>query len=384
MTDSFEAFFELLLSPVTITCIIIVLGYYLGKIKICGISLDLSAVLIVAVLFGALMSSQDFLNGITADIIDLSFRDFKLLSSLGSSIFIASIGFAAAYTFLRIDATSALKHILFGIAMVTVSLMLLTSFLIGKTSFEAYTILGVFCGAMTSTPALTVICDSGHTAQAITGYSSSYIFGVVGVVLFVQLFNRTDSNAGKSIIPQKDSTSHESLELYGIIPIMTAIAIGSILNSLLTLLLKMSIGNSACTLIVSFIAGIFMLKNSVTIPDSTLKIFRNFGLMLFLVGTGIPAGEQFINSFNFKYVLYGAVFTSFSVTVTFISAKRFLKSNTPDSLYSVCGVMTSTPAVGVLLKSNRSVAQESIYSLSYIGALAALMIGMSIVSKYVA
>ena len=50
---------------------------------------------------------------------------------------------------------------------------------------------GVFCGAMTSTPALSTVCEisESYVAAATAGYACTYIFGVVGVVVFVQILS---------------------------------------------------------------------------------------------------------------------------------------------------------------------------------------------------
>ncbi len=45
-----------LLSPLSIAFLVIILGYYLGRVKIFKVSLDLSGVLIVAVFVGWMLS----------------------------------------------------------------------------------------------------------------------------------------------------------------------------------------------------------------------------------------------------------------------------------------------------------------------------------------
>ena len=44
--------FSEFMTPIVILFVIIVIGYFLGKIRICSISFDISGVLIVAVLVG--------------------------------------------------------------------------------------------------------------------------------------------------------------------------------------------------------------------------------------------------------------------------------------------------------------------------------------------
>lgn len=54
---AFENLFTVLTSPIFIIFFIIIIGYYIGKIQIRGISLDLAGVLIIAILSGAVLST---------------------------------------------------------------------------------------------------------------------------------------------------------------------------------------------------------------------------------------------------------------------------------------------------------------------------------------
>ena len=66
---------------------IVLIGIHISRLKIGGMSLDLSALLIVAILFGWL--GEKF--GILSDGEDVRIST-ELLSSLGTSIFVAAVG----------------------------------------------------------------------------------------------------------------------------------------------------------------------------------------------------------------------------------------------------------------------------------------------------
>lgn len=53
-------------------------------------------------------------------------------------------------------------------------------------------LLGILCGALTSTPGLACVCDMRNIdpSVAFAGYGAAYLFVVIGVVLFVQVFLR--------------------------------------------------------------------------------------------------------------------------------------------------------------------------------------------------
>ena len=74
------------LSNVCIVFIIIIIGYGLGKIKIFGISFDLSGILIVAMLYGMIVRPDS----------DSFLQNMKFLTSFGTSLFISVIGITSA------------------------------------------------------------------------------------------------------------------------------------------------------------------------------------------------------------------------------------------------------------------------------------------------
>ena len=73
--------------PTTLFFYIVVIGYLIGKIKICNMSLDLTAILVVAVIVGYFMSK--FCAPIVED--DLNCV-MDLFSKIGINLFVAAIG----------------------------------------------------------------------------------------------------------------------------------------------------------------------------------------------------------------------------------------------------------------------------------------------------
>ena len=191
---AFENLFTVLTSPIVIIFFIIIIGYYIGKIQIRGISLDLAGVLIIAILSGAVLSTAFPESAILTDAFQ---ENIKFLSSLGTSLFVSTIGISSGYTLSSCTKLICLKYFLMGISVVITGF--LTFVVIGLIDKETDSslLLGILCGAMTSTPGLSAVHDlEGVTpALATAGYGSAYLFGVVGVVLFVQfLMKKQDEN----------------------------------------------------------------------------------------------------------------------------------------------------------------------------------------------
>ncbi len=148
--------------------LIIAISYIIGKIKVKGVSLDVSAVIFVALAFGHFGVSLP-----------------KIIQDIGLVLFIFTIGIQAGPGFF--DALK--KH---GIKLAALSaILILTS---GITVVAAYYIFdlemgilaGLLAGALTSTPGLASATDQFGDISSI-GYGIAYPFGVIGVIIFLRL-----------------------------------------------------------------------------------------------------------------------------------------------------------------------------------------------------
>ena len=160
---------ELLQSTYFALFVIIALGFLLGRVKIKGLSLDISAVIFVALAFGHF--------GV---VIPKEFGD------LGLVLFIFTIGIQAGPGFFSSFKSKGKV------------LIVLTAIIIGSASLTAVAMkyifhldapstVGLLAGALTSTPGLAVAIDSTGSSLASIAYGIAYPFGVIGVILFVKL-----------------------------------------------------------------------------------------------------------------------------------------------------------------------------------------------------
>ena len=136
-------------------------------------------------------------------------------------------------------------------------------------------------------------------------------------------------------------------------------------------------------LIVCLIFGHFghIGKLSLEIPENTAKVFREFGLMLFLTGSGVSGGAQLItkiSEYGGMIILYGfvggAVMTLLPMVVGFFLAKYVLKINLLNTLGSITGGMTSTPALGTLISVAGTDDVASAYAATYPVALVSIVL----------
>ena len=198
----------------------IFLGLLLGRIKIKGISLGSSGVFIIALLYGAIFSShikstisQKSKNG---KITDISSNSLKIIENLGLILFIGSVGFISGPNFFSNLKKNCRSYLIVGLLVILIStLICVIIFYIAKSSskdideFSAMMV-GIFAGALTSTPAFSAAkaTAEGEYESAVTvGYGLAYIFGVLGVVIFVQIVPKisdVDMDIERELITEKE------------------------------------------------------------------------------------------------------------------------------------------------------------------------------------
>ncbi len=172
---------------------ILAVGYALGRITIKGVSLGSAGVFLVALVFGCL-----FYDKLEAQLPEYTTNALKIVENLGLILFVSSVGFIAGPKFFSNMKKNFTSYVLLGLviivsgALVAVGCVYIGK-LTGETDMEKLSAImsGLFAGALTSTPAFSAAKASVASAEmeqlVSVGYGIAYIFGVIGVVLFVQL-----------------------------------------------------------------------------------------------------------------------------------------------------------------------------------------------------
>lgn len=374
-----------ILSPVLLTFAIIIAGHYLGKIKICDICLDISGVLIVAIVSGILISylSRNNIGDFTEIGNNSSFSlSLSFLSSLGTALFVSTIGLSSGYIITEKAKLNSLKSMFIGAAMVIFSFFVVSLISLLDKAADKSVLLGILCGSMTSTPGLSAVSDLDGVNEYLStaGYGCSYIFGVIGVVLFVQICARNDFKKRSSNL-KLNQKKESSSELYGLVQVAIAIITGTVLGSAEIPFLDFSLGTSGGILCTGIVLGLIISKvdKEHAISVENISILRNMGLAFFFVGSGIPAGMNLSEVIQFKYIVYGLIITIFTLLFGY-TISRLLNRKDPISVLSnICGGMTSTPAIGVLCRRCDCEHGLSDYSMSYVSSLFVMVIGVRII-----
>ena len=359
------------ITPLTVALAVILLGYAIGKIRICNISLDLSAILLVAIIFGFLISK------FVPSFMDTNFYTvMNSYSRLGTAMFVSVIGITAGIPF-KMSSKKTVLYFIIGCISVVVGFTV-TAF-IGYTApeIDKSLLLGILSGALTSSPGLSVISERQDliSERAVIGYGTAYILGVVIVVIVAQL-------SGRSLL-KKERSEREITALtvtdgtWGLILIAICALIGEIIEKFS--LFGHSLGTTGAVLICGIIIGCSTRRSPHirSCVEHVFPIYRNLGLILFFIGNGITAGVKLDSAINIKWFLYGALITTMSVGLTWLICKMLFRDNTYASSL-MAGSMTSTPALGVLVKKGYAV-DLTAYSISYIGALLTMTIGIKFI-----
>jgi putative transport protein len=250
-------------------------------------------------------------------------------------------------------------------------------------------IVGLLSGALTSTPAFSASKETVGVAleDAVTsGYAISYLFGVVGVVVFVQIVPKLlkanmEEERKKITIVDTGSKKKEAgkslieVDNFGFMPFLLAGVIGLLVGNI-KFFQFFSLTTTGGCLITALVLGHFgrIGKISLMPKKNTLENLRELGLMFFLIGAGIKGGANFVAYFKVEYFIYGIFMTVVPMVVGFLFARYVLKLSLLNNLGSVTGAMTSTPALGTLINSTGTDDVASAYAATYPIALIAVVL----------
>lgn len=370
--------------------LILAAGYLLGRVSIKGVSLGSAGVFIVALIYGAFFYHSLEPNLVVSEITFVK-EALKIIENIGLVFFVTSVGFIAGPSFFRNLKKNFKSYISLGLIIILSScLVTILIILIGgkgedHEAFKAL-VVGLLSGALTSTPAFSAAKEAVGPAledPVAVGHGIAYLFGVIGVVLFVQLvpkFTKADMRVERQkIMVEAEEKEEEDIELiqldeFGIAAFSVAAMLGIIVGCI-------SAGGFSLTvtggcLLVALVFGHFGRIGRVNFmpKESTLKVFRELGLVLFLIGAGVAGGASFVMYFKPIYFFYGVLMTLIPMFIGFFFAKKVLKLPLLNNLGSLCGGMTSTPALGTLISTAGTENVASAYASTYPIALITIVL----------
>ncbi|MBE6702278.1 MAG: YidE/YbjL duplication [Ruminococcaceae bacterium] len=384
-----------LLSTIFIAFLIAALGYLVGAIEIKGISLGTAGVLLMALAFGILANfvpsfsigeKEIFLFNSSIE------SNFKIISNIGTALFVTSVGLIAGPKFFRTLNRKSLSYVLMGVIVIAIGAGAAVLCTVLDPNLSPDMAVGLLTGGLTSTPGLSAAKEVATNESAVTaGYGIAYLFGVLGVVLFVQLMpkilrvdidkERENFVAAATVEVKSDEKPRKALDPFGFFPFFLAIALGCVIGAIKIPGINFSLGTSGGTLVAGLLIGHFGHIGPIDcrIKKETLNFFRELGLVLFLIGAGVPGGVNFVSNVKVSYFLYGALFTLVPMIVGFVLGKFVFKLSIFNNLGSITGGMTSTPALGALISTAKTDEVSSAYAATYPIALVMVVLAAKII-----
>ncbi|MBR3053578.1 MAG: YidE/YbjL duplication [Firmicutes bacterium] len=383
-------------SIIFIVFLIMTVGYLLGTVSVKGISLGTAGVLLAAIIYGIIASKvPSFYIGEReiALFSDALKSRFSFVSSLGTAMFVTSVGLIAGPKFFRSLNRKFLVYILMGLIIIGCGALITVAFTLIDPNLRPEMAVGLMTGALTSTPGLSaaqeVAGDAGDLVT--TGYGIAYLFGVLGVVFFVQLMPKILKvnieeevkrfSAADTVTLTDEEMNLRKVDPIGFFPFALAVTLGCVIGAIKVPGINFSLGNSGGCLLAGLIVGLFVHMGNLDLRifKTTLNFLRELGLALFLIGAGVPGGVNFISNIRLSYFLYGVVITLVPMILGYIIAKKVFKVDLFNALGSITGGMTSTPALGALIHTAGTDDVAASYAATYPIALVCVVLAAKII-----
>ena len=344
---------SVLSNPAFQVFLIAMLGYSIGRIKIKGIEVGDAGILLVALIAGHF--------GISCP---------PFAKSIGIVLFVGSVGLIAGPKFFHNFVHNFKSYVLLGFCIIiTGGLCTIVICLIGKV--DGALAAGLLSGALTSTPGFAAAQEAAGDMKDIVsvGYGIAYPFGVIGVVLFVQLMPKilkVDMSKERAKLAEDSGNAPKNIKTKGLIsvdalgmmPLCLTIVLGLAIGLVKIPLpggAYFSLGTSGGPLIAGLVIGHFVHIGTIDLKPkkSLLECMREFGLVLFLIGAGCEGGAGFIETLAAQgpiLFVYGVIMTLVPMIVGYLFANKILKLSILNNMGAICGGMTSTPALGSLIQ----------------------------------
>ena len=331
--------------------LIMVLGYALGHINFFGLKFGASAILIVALFFG-----------------HFGFEVPKFLASLGLVLFLAPIGLMAGPSFMANIKKNGLSFL--AISFITVAIGGVLIVLVSKFfDIDLALSMGLATGAMTSTSMLGTVKSLTTSNLPGVGYGIAYAFGVVGVVLIVQLIPRilkidVEEENKKLILPKDNANTVKKnfvnlidFEKNGLFAIALASTLGILLGSIKIPIgnVSLSLGAGGGSLIAGLVLGHYgrLGRINLVVSNDRLALVRDLGLAFFLLESGVSAGTGFVevvSQYGIKLFFAGVILTLVPALISLFISYKIFKLPLFAALGATTGSMTSAPSLGALLQ----------------------------------
>lgn len=337
---------EVLSNPAVALFIVIFLGLALGRLHIIGINIGIAGALVAGLILGHF---------------DLELP--KVIQTIGLVLFVTSVGLMSGLDFKQVFVRFGQSFFL--IALIALGMGLVLAVFVSRyMHLNAGFAAGMLAGALTSTPGLGAALEAtGGDPQVSVGYAIAYplgVLGVIGGINFIHFLVRRKgcalSLAAAAEVPPPAPTKPggDSPEPSGDMFSFAAIILAGLLLGQVPLpfpwIGSFTLGVTGGPLLVALYFGH---KGRIgpfraIFPRPTLDFLRDFGAVLLLAEAGTSGGRHFwelVTRYGFGLFLGGLIITLITFFLACLCAFFLLKTNLPQFIGTISGVMTSTPGL---------------------------------------
>jgi len=344
---------SLLDNDIFVLSVAVLSGLALGRLRWGRVSLGVSGTLFTGLALG--------LWGLS---VSRAFFSWNLV------VFVVSVGLLAAEDVVLFLKQWGLRFVLLGVAVTATGA--LSTFLFAVLAgggIHPHVVAGTYVGALTSSPGLGAAVEAAGEAGLITaGYTIAYPFGVLAVVLFVQLVPviagidvARERAELKRFIRDAKGDRNASLAstptVFSLASFAACVVFGMLLGSVelpVPGLGGVSLGSTGGALVVSLLAGVAgrIGPLEMRMNRNVLSALRVFSLAFFLASVGLMSGPAVLEVFRCDgcaLLLIGAATAVLSLAVGYLLGRKLWKLNWILLAGAICGAMTSTPGLGAAI-----------------------------------
>ncbi|HOV29248.1 MAG TPA: YidE/YbjL duplication [Synergistales bacterium] len=359
-------------------------GLLLGKVRFRNLSLGTSGALFTGLVLGLLK-------------VKISYELFNW----NLMLFVVAVGLLSAEDIVLVVKKYGMKFVVLGVIVTGVGALCTYAMAHLASGVEPLLVAGTYTGALTSSPGLGAALETtGGNPLVTVGYTLAYPFGVLAVVLFVQLAPaifgidvKRERQELASIYRdfyrsgEKDRSVQESIP-FSVLSFVVCIVLGILLGSVTVPVLgsPVSLGSTGGGLIAALALGAFgrLGPLPMRMEKKTLTAIRELSLAYFLAVVGLMAGPQMTDALmehGFLLVGIGAVSALAAEVAGYLLGRTVWKLNWILLAGAICGAMTSTPGLGAAIEATGGEECSAGYGATYPMAIVCMVVFTTLLAK---
>jgi putative transport protein len=375
---------KLLQNQILLLSFAVATGLLLGKARFRNLSLGTSGALFTGLALGMLN-------------VKVSYELFNW----NLMLFVVAVGLLSAEDIVLVVKKYGMKFVVLGVIVTGVGALCTYAMAHLASGVEPLLVAGTYTGALTSSPGLGAALEAtGGNPLVTVGYTLAYPFGVLAVVLFVQLAPAIfgiDVNRERQELAsiyrdfyrsgEKDRPVQESIP-FSVLSFVICIVLGILLGSVTVPVLgsPVSLGSTGGGLIAALALGAFgrLGPLPMRMEKKTLTAIRELSLAYFLAVVGLMAGPQMTDALmehGLLLVGIGAVSALAAELAGYILGRAVWRLNWILLAGAICGAMTSTPGLGAAIEATGGEECSAGYGATYPMAIVCMVVFTSLLAK---